>query len=327
MKDAVLKQKPTIKEKKFNSSDFFQKYGIVIILMIMVAGFTMAKPVFIRSNNIINIFKQVSVIGTLAFGVTMVIITGGIDLSSGSVVALVGVITATYAAPSGNVFVAILIGLGAGLLCGAINGAILSKTGIPPFIATLGMMTAARGAALLFSGGRPVSDVSDSFLVLGSGSIGPLPVPVFIFLLMGLISHIILRRTKFGKTIYSIGGNEQAAKLCGINVKRVLTLVYAYAGLMAAVGGILLASRVSSGNPTAGLAYELDAIAATVIGGTSLTGGVGLISGTIIGALIIGVLNNGLTLMGVSPYWQQIVKALIIVGAVVLDTYRNKSRS
>ena len=306
-------------------SDFMRKYGIVLILILMVIGMTAVKPVFIRSANIINIFRQVSVIGTLAFGVTLVIITGGIDLSSGSVVALVGVITATLAAPGGNILFAVVIGLLVGVACGTISGSIIATTGIPPFISTLGMMTAARGAALLFTDGRPVSDLADSFLVLGAGNIfGVVPVPVLIFLAMGVISHILLGRSKFGKTIYAYGGNEQAAKVCGINVKRVLIIVYAYAGLMSAVGGIILTARVSSGNPTAGLSYELDAIASAVIGGTSLNGGVGFIAGTVIGALIIGVLNNGLTLIGVSPYWQQIIKAFIIVGAVVLDSYRHR---
>jgi inositol transport system permease protein len=312
-------------KKKIGKNELFKRFGIVFILLLMVIGFAVMKPVFLRSANIINIFRQVAVIGTLALGVTLVIITAGIDLSSGSLVALVGVITATFAAPGNNVFIAILIGLSVGALCGLINGVILAKTGIPPFIATLGMMTAARGGALLFTGGKPVSNISDSFLYLGSGKIGFLPVPVLIFLLMGLMTHIILAKTKFGKTIYSIGGNEQAAKLCGINVNKVLIIVYSYAGIMSAVGGIILTARVSSGNPTAGLAYELDAIAATVIGGTSLSGGVGLISGTIIGALIIGVLNNGLTLIGVSPNWQQVIKAIIIVGAVTIDTYRNRT--
>lgn len=305
-------------------SQFLKKYGIVVVLLIMVIGMTVAQPVFIKSANLINIFKQVSVIGTLALGVTLVIITGGIDLSSGSVVALVGVIAATFAAPGNSVIVAVLIGLAVGAACGLFNGTILAITGIPPFIVTLGMMTAARGAALLFTNGRPVSDISDGFLVLGSATIGFMPVPVLIFLVMGAITHVLLRKTKIGKTIYAYGGNKQAAKVCGINTNKVLIIVYTYAGIMSAVGGIILTARVSSGNPTAGLSYELDAIASAVIGGTSLTGGVGFISGTIIGALIIGVLNNGLTLMGVSPYWQQIIKAIIIIGAVVLDSYKNK---
>jgi inositol transport system permease protein len=293
-------------------------------LILMVIGMTAVKPVFIRSANLINIFRQVSVIGTLALGVTLLIITGGIDLSSGSVLALVGVVTATAAAPGQSVFVAVLIGLLVGGLCGLINGSILAATRIPPFIVTLGMMTAARGAALLYTDGRPVSDLSDEFLVIGTGTVGPIPIPVIIFLTMGVITHILLRKSKFGRTIYALGGNEQAAKVCGISVQKVLVIIYTYAGIMSAVGGVILTARVSSGNPTAGLAYELDAIASAVIGGTSLDGGVGTITGTIIGALIIGVLNNGLTLIGVSPYWQQIIKAIIIVGAVVLDSIRHK---
>ena len=305
-------------------NDLLKRYGMVLILILMVIIMSAVKPVFIKSANIINIFKQVAVIGTLAYGVTLIIITGGIDLSSGSVVALVGVVTASLAGPTGNIFIAMAVGLLVGAACGGTNGFILAKTGIPPFIVTLGMMTVARGLALTYSGGRPISDIAESFLYVGTGKIGFMPVPVIIFLLMGLMTHIILRKTPFGKKIYAIGGNEQAAKVCGINVKKSIIIIYTYAGIMSAVGGIILTARVSSGNPTAGLSYELDAIASAVIGGTSLTGGVGFISGTIIGALIIGVLNNGLTLIGVSPYLQQIVKGVIIVGAVVLDAYRNK---
>ena len=305
-------------------NDLLKRYGMVLILILMVIIMSAVKPVFIKSANIINIFKQVAVIGTLAYGVTLIIITGGIDLSSGSVVALVGVVTASLAGPTGNIFIAMAVGLLVGAACGGVNGFILAKTGIPPFIVTLGMMTVARGLALTYSGGRPISDIAESFLYVGTGKIGLMPVPVLIFLLMGLMTHIILRKTPFGKKIYAIGGNEQAARVCGINVKKSIIIIYTYAGLMSAVGGIILTARVSSGNPTAGLSYELDAIASAVIGGTSLTGGVGFISGTIIGALIIGVLNNGLTLIGVSPYLQQIVKGVIIVGAVVLDAYRNK---
>ncbi len=305
-------------------NDIMKRYGMVMILFLMVIIMTVVEPVFIKSANLINIFKQVAVIGTLAYGVTLIIITGGIDLSSGSVVALVGVVSASFAGPGENIVIAIVAGLLVGTACGFTNGFILAKTGIPPFIVTLGMMTVARGLALTYSNGRPISDISDSFLYVGTGKIGFLPVAVLIFLFMGLVTHIMLRKTPFGKKIYAIGGNEQAAQVCGINVKRSIIIIYAYAGLMSAVGGIILTARVSSGNPTAGMAYELDAIASAVIGGTSLTGGIGFISGTIIGALIIGVLNNGLTLIGVSPYLQQIIKGVIIVGAVVLDAYRNK---
>jgi inositol transport system permease protein len=311
-----------ITKEKLN--DYSKRYGMVVILLLMVIGVSSIKPVFLKSANIINIFKQVAVIGTLAYGVTLIIITEGIDLSSGSVVALVGVVSASFATMGGNIYIAILAGLFAGALCGAANGIVIAKTGIPPFIVTLGMMTIARGAALLYSGGKPIGHINPSFLYIGAGKIGWLPVCVLIFLLMGLLSHVILRKTKFGKAIYAIGGNEKAALICGLNVKKVKIIIYTYAGLMSAIGGLMLTARVSSGNPTAGLSYELDAIASVVIGGTSLSGGSGFISGTIIGALIIGVLNNGLMLLGVSPYWQQIIKGLIIVGAVVLDASRNK---
>lgn len=318
---------PKSKEAFFSKeklNDYSKRYGMVLILFLMVIGISSVKPIFLKSANIINIFKQVSVIGTLAYGVTLVIITEGIDLSSGSVVALVGVVSASIATMGGSVLLAILAGLFAGALCGAINGTIIAKTGIPPFIATLGMMTVARGGALLYSSGKPIGHINPNFLIIGAGKIGWLPVSVLIFLSMGIVSHILLRKTKFGKTIYALGGNENAAKICGLNVQKIKILLYTYAGLMSAIGGLILTARVSSGNPTSGLSYELDAIASAVIGGTSLSGGTGFISGTIIGALIIGVLNNGLMLLGVSPYWQQIIKGIIIIGAVVLDASRNK---
>lgn len=305
-------------------SDYSKRYGMVLILILMVIGISSIKPVFLKSANIINIFKQVAVIGTIAYGVTLVIISEGIDLASGSIVALVGVVSASFATMGGNVFVAILAGLAVGALCGAISGTVIAKTGIPPFIATLGMFSIARGAALIYSGGKPIGHINPSFLYIGAGKIGALPVCVIIFLFMGLVTHIILRKTKFGKSIYAVGGNEKAALICGLNVQKIKVILYTYAGLMAGIGGLILTARVSSGNPTAGVGYELDAIASAVIGGTSLSGGSGFISGTIIGALIIGVLNNGLMLLGVSPYWQQIIKGLIIVGAVVLDAKRNK---
>lgn len=318
---------PKSKEGFFSKeklNEYSKRYGMVLILFLMIIGISFIKPIFLKSANIINIFKQVSVIGTLAYGVTLIIITEGIDLSSGSVVAFVGVVSASIATMGGSVVLAILAGLAAGALCGAINGIIIAKTGIPPFIATLGMMTIARGAALLYCGGKPIGHINPNFLIIGAGKIGWLPVSVLIFLSMGLVSHVLLRKTKFGKTIYALGGNENAAAICGLNVQKIKILLYTYAGLMSAIGGLILTARVSSGNPTAGLSYELDAIASAVIGGTSLSGGTGFISGTIIGALIIGVLNNGLMLLGVSPYWQQIIKGLIIISAVVLDASRNK---
>lgn len=309
---------------KEKGAQILNKYGILFILIAMVAVMSFLSPAFLNANNLLNVVRQISFIGIVAMGVTMIIITTGIDLSSGSVIALVSVVVASYAHPGDSLFVAIAIGLGIGALCGFINGAISAKGKIPPFIATLGMMTAARGLALLYSDGRPIPDLSDSFMFLGKGEIAGIPFPIIVFVVMGIISHLLLSKTKFGKYTYAIGGNEQAARICGINVDRYKIMIYTYAGLLAAIAGMMLTARISVGQPSMGVMFELDAIAAAVIGGTSLAGGVGTIAGTMIGALIIGVLNNGLDLLGVSSYWQQILKGAIIVTAVLIDSRKNK---
>jgi inositol transport system permease protein len=266
------------------------------------------------------------VVGIVAIGVTLIIITTGIDLSSGSVIALSSVVVASMVHPGDYpLALSLVVGLGLGALTGVINGAIISKGKIAPFIVTLGMMTAARGLALLYSGGRPIGNLSSSFKVIGQGSLLGIPIPILIFLAIGFITYLILNKTKFGKYVYAIGGNEQAARIAGVNVDKYKIMIYGYAGLLSAIGGIILTSRISSGQPTAGTMYELDAIAAAVIGGTSLSGGIGTIGGTIIGALIIGVMNNGLDLLNVSSYWQQILKGVIITVAVLIDS-RKKSK-
>ena len=303
---------------------FMSKYGILFILLAMIIVMSFMSDTFLRTQNILNIVRQISFIGIVAMGVTIVIITTGIDLSSGSVIALTSVLVASVAHPGDSLIGALALGAGIGIACGAINGIITAKGKIPPFIATLGMMTAARGLALLFSDGRPVPNLSESFMFLGKGVIAGIPVPIIIFILIGIISHILLSKTKFGKYTYAIGGNEHAAKICGINVDRHLIFIYMYAGLLSAIAGIMLTARISVGQPSMGVSFELDAIAAAVIGGTSLSGGVGTIPGTIIGALIIGVLNNSLDLLGVSSYWQQILKGAIIVTAVLIDSRKNK---
>nr|WP_078408920.1 ABC transporter permease [Priestia abyssalis] len=309
---------------KEKGSQILNKYGILFILIAMVVVMSFLSPAFLNANNLLNVVRQISFIGIVAMGVTMIIITTGIDLSSGSVIALVSVVVASYAHPGDSLFVAIAIGLGIGALCGFINGAVSAKGKIPPFIATLGMMTAARGLALLYSDGRPIPNLSDSFMFLGKGEIAGIPFPIIVFIVMGIISHLLLSKTKFGKYTYAIGGNEQAARICGINVDRYKIMIYTYAGLLAAIAGMMLTARISVGQPSMGVMFELDAIAAAVIGGTSLAGGVGTIAGTMIGALIIGVLNNGLDLLGVSSYWQQILKGAIIVSAVLIDSRKNK---
>jgi len=322
-----MKKQATVEQVdwKTKASNLFARYGIFFIFIGMVILMSILTPTFLNPYNLINVVRQVSFIGIVAMGVTIVIITKGIDLSSGSVIALVSVIAASFAHPGDYpLIVPILIGLAVGTLCGFINGTISAKGMIPPFIATLGMMTAARGLALLYSDGKPIDNLSDEFLFLGGGEVLGLPVPIIVFALMGIISHLLLNNTKFGKHTYAIGGNEQAARISGINVDRHLIWVYTYAGFLTAVAGLMLTARISVGQPSMGVMYELDAIAAAVIGGTSLSGGIGTIPGTIIGALIIGVLNNGLDLLNVSSYWQQILKGIIIVIAVLIDSRKNK---
>lgn len=304
-----------------------KRYGTVLVLLGMVILMSILSPNFLKVQNLLNIVRQVSVTAIIAIGVTMVIITGGIDLSSGSVIALVSVVVASLAHPDTfPLFVPILAGLAVGALTGFINGGIIAKGNIPPFIATLGMMTTARGLALLYSDGKPIGNFTSSFEFIGGGTILGIPVPIIILIVVAAISHFLLSSTKFGKYIYAIGGNEQAARISGINVNKVKILVYSYAGVMSAIAAIVLTSRISSGQPGAGISFELDAIAAAVIGGTSLSGGIGTIPGTIIGALIIGVLNNGLDLLNVSAYWQQILKGGIIVGAVLLDQRKHRTQ-
>jgi inositol transport system permease protein len=314
-------------KNRFNEKalHFFSRYGMLFILIALVILMAILSPTFFTSGNLLNIIRQMSIVGIVAIGVTMIIITTGIDLSSGSVIALVSVIVASVAqVDSYPLLFAITIGLGVGLLAGLINGTIIAKGKIAPFVVTLSMMTAARGAALLYSGGRPIGNLSDSFKFIGQGSVLGIPVPIIIFGLVALISYLLLNKTKFGKYVYAIGGNEQAAVIAGVNVQKYKILIYGYAGLLSAVAGIILTSRIASGQPTAGVMYELDAIAAAVIGGTSLSGGIGTIGGTVIGALIIGVMNNGLDLLNVSSYWQQILKGAIITVAVLIDSRKNK---
>jgi inositol transport system permease protein len=303
------------------------RYGIVLILIAMVTIFSFLSPVFLHTQNLINVLRQVSIITILAYGVTNIIITTGIDLSSGSAAALVSVVVASVAHPNQfPLIIVLMVGLGVGLLVGFINGFIIAQTQIPPFIATLGMYTAARGVALLYSNGKPISGFTPQFDFIGGGQVFGVPVPIVILAVVTLISHVLLNNTKFGKYTYAIGGNEQAAKISGINVYKYKILIYSYAGLMAGIAGIVLTSRISSGQPSAAVGYELDAIASAVIGGTSLSGGIGTIPGTLIGGLIIGVLNTGLNLLNVSAYLQQIVRGSIIVGAVILDQRKYRSK-
>lgn len=323
-------------EKALHLADLFGKYGIVFIFVAMCVILALTAPGFATLRNLTNVVRQMSIIGILAIGVTFCIITAGIDLSSGAVLAFVGVIVASFSQTkvmNGQpvsvvlpIIVGILIGLAAGALMGFINGALTAYGRIPPFVATLGMMTVARGAALLYSGGRPIGYLKPSFTYLGGGYFLAIPVPIWIYVIVGVISHFLLSQTRFGVYVFAIGGNVQAARRCGINVEKNLILVYTYAGLLSAIAGIIMVSRTAAGNPTYGLSYELDAIASTVIGGTSLAGGIGSILLCVVGAMIIGVLTNGMDLLGIDPNWQQIVKGAIIVTAVLADVIRRRNK-
>jgi len=305
-----------------------KQYGIFIVFIAICLIISFISPQFLTVSNWTIIITQVSINALLAFGVTFVIITGGIDLSLGSIVAVAGVSAAMLAHPNSYpVILPIVIGLLAGLLIGAFNGFIITKSKIAPFIVTLGTMTIGRGLALILSNGRPVSNLSDSFVFIGSGKILGIPFLIIILLFMFILCSVILNKTILGRYIYAVGGNEQAARASGINVNQVKMAVYSISGLLAGLAGILLTSRITTGQPNAGAGFELDAIAAVVIGGTSTTGGKGSIAGTLIGVLLIGVINNSLDLLNVTSYYQQVVMGVIIIGAVVLDSLNQKSNS
>jgi len=278
-------------------------------------------PYFLTVSNLLNIAEQTSIIAVVAAGMTFVIITAGIDLSVGSVLAFSGVVMASSLAAGRSIPLALAIGLSVGLVCGIGNGVLISVGRLPPFIATLGMMSIARGAALMFTQGRPISGFSETFRSIASTDVLGVPFPVIVMIGVYLVSHLVLARTKLGRYAYAIGGNETAAHLSGVNVRLYKTAVYGLSGMCSALAAVLLTARLNSAQPIAGIMYELDAIAAVVIGGTSLMGGEGTVAGTLIGALIIGVLRNGLNLLAVSSFIQQIVIGSVIVIAVLLDTF------
>jgi len=293
--------------------------GLSIVLWIMT-------PYFLTVSNLLNVAQQTSINAIIAVGMTFVIITAGIDLSVGSLVAFSGVVLASVLQAGVPLPIAILVGLGVGLSCGMINGLLITHGRLPPFISTLGMMSVARGAALLYTQGRPVSGFSENFRYLATGEIFHIPAPVIIMGVVYIIAHFVLNRTKLGRYAYAIGGNEEAAILSGINVKLYKTMVYALCGMLSGLAALILTARLNSAQPIAGNMYELDAIAATVIGGTSLMGGEGTVLGTLIGALIMGVLRNGLNLLGVSSFIQQIVIGSVIIIAVLMDMALKKQR-
>lgn len=320
--------------RKYNH--YLVKFQPLIALMLLVLALSLLSDRFLTVDNGWNVMRQISVNICISVGMTLVVLTAGIDLSVGSILALCGAITAgllKYGVeiPVANLYIgftvfgAILAGLLAGSLLGLFNGWTITRFKVPPFVATLAMLTIGRGLTMLWTRGHPVTGLGENFAFLGTGWFLGIPMPVWISGIVVLGAIILTKKTRFGRHIYAIGGNESAARLSGINIKRVKILVYSIAGALAAIGGLIVTARLDSAQPNAGMSYELDAIAAVVIGGASLSGGRGTIAGTVIGAIIIGVLNNGLVLLNVSPFWQQVVKGLVILLAVIIDKTNSKN--
>jgi len=276
-------------------------------------------PHFLTLSNLLNVAEQATIIAIVAVGMTFVILTAGLDLSVGSVLAFAGVVMASALHAGAPLPFALLAGLVTGTVCGLVNGLLITLGRLPPFIATLGMMSVARGTALMYTGGRPISGFSENFRWLATGEVLRVPIPVIVMIGIYAIAFFVLTRTKLGRYTYAIGGNEEATHLSGVNVRFYKIVVYGLAGLFSGLAAILLTARLNSAQPIAGMMYELDAIAATVIGGTSLLGGEGNVLGTLIGALIMAVLRNGLNLLGVSSFLQQVVIGSVIIVAVLID--------
>jgi ribose transport system permease protein len=312
------------------------KFQSLIALIVLCVVLSFLSDKFLTVNNVWNVMQQISVNICISVGMTLVVLTSGIDLSVGSVLALSGAITAGLLKngiewQGQNLYVgftvlgAILAGLLAGGLIGCFNGWTITRFKVPPFVATLAMLTMARGLTLLWTKGFPISVLGPGFDFIGTGWLLGIPVPVWISLVVILAALVLTKKMSIGRYIYAIGGNENAARLSGININKIKIIVYGLAGVLAAVGGLIVTARLDSAQPNAGISYELDAIAAVVIGGTSLAGGRGSIWGTVLGAVIIGVLNNGLVLLNVSPFWQEVVKGLVILLAVIIDRANSKS--
>lgn len=316
------------KPKKFDIVQFLEKYGVLLFLIVLCIAFGLSSPNFLSVRNLSNILTEVSIYGIVAVGMTCVILTGGVDLAVGSVLALAALAGAWVVTNIGSdaffgmsFLVALLISCAVGAATGYIHGKTITTFNVPPFIVTLGGMTIWRGATLVMNEGAPIAGFDAGYRWWGRGDLLGIPMPVIVLLVVAAAGFVVLRYTRFGRQIYAVGGNPEAARLTGIDVRRILVSVYVIVGLLAGLAGFLLSARLGSAEAIAGTSYELRIIASVVIGGTSLFGGMGGVGGTIIGALLIGVLLNGLVMMNVSPYYQQIIMGVIIVLAVAFDTY------
>lgn len=304
---------------RWNWREIFARFGLLMALVALVAALSLLSDRFLTPSNVVNVLRQISINAIIACGMTVVIIGRGIDLSVGSLLALTGVVGASLAVGGLPAGLAILAAMALGTALGTFNGLFVAYAGIAPFIVTLAGLTIFRGAALAFTDGRPITGLPAAFMTLGYGTFLGLPVPIWIMLGFLLLTHVILRFTALGRAIYAIGGNEEAARLSGIAVRRVQAFTFAFSGLASALAAMVLTGRLNSAQPSAGVMFELDAIAAVVVGGTSLFGGRGGVFGTLVGALIIGVINNGMNLLNVPSFYQQIVKGGVILGALLIE--------
>lgn len=316
-------------KKKFNMGEFYSKLGPLAALLILVIFVSIMNSSFLNVNNLMNLFQQISVNALIAFGMQFVILTAGIDLSVGSILALSGAFAAQMILMGMPPLLAFLIGVVMGAIFGAFNGALIAYGKAAPFIVTLATMSVFRGATYVLTNGNPITgpkmNNSLSFQFLGQGYLFGIPFQVYIMIIFYVIAYLLLHKTTFGRKTYALGGNEKAAFVAGVNTKKLIILIYTIAGFLSAVGGMILTSQLASAQPDAGTGYEMDAIAAVVLGGTSLAGGKGKMFGTLVGALIIGVLNNGMNLLGISSFYQQIVKGIVILTAVLLDRKQSQN--
>jgi ribose/xylose/arabinose/galactoside ABC-type transport system permease subunit len=323
----MIPARPASQIPAFDRRAFLQRFGLIFSFLLLILALSLLSERFLTSANLINVLRQAAINGIISVGMTLVILTGGIDLSVGSVLALSVTVGASLMKQGQPVWLAVLAALSIGTLLGVINGVMIARAKIPPFIATLGMLTVARGLTLMYTQGQPITGLPASFRWIGTGVVGSIPVPIVLTLLIFVAGWVFLSRTKYGAQIYLMGDNPTAASLTGIPIKAMTVLVYAISGFCAALAGLVLVARLDSAQPIIGQGYEFNAIAAVVVGGTSFAGGEGGLGGTLLGALLIETLNNGLNLLNVSPLWEQVVKGVVIALALLLHkTFSAPSR-
>lgn len=304
--------------REFNLRGFLQRYGLVVSFLILCIALSLLSDRFLTMGNLTNVLRQSTINLIIAIGMTYVILTAGIDLSVGAILALATVVTADLLQRGVPIAPTIFLGVTIGAVLGMANGLLISRVKVPPFVATLGMMTVARGLALTYTQGRPITGLPDAFRIIGTGYLGPIPMPIIVAALTFLLGYLLLTRTRMGLNIYALGNNPVAAHYTGIATSNYITFVYVLAGALAALAGMILVARLDSAQPTAGISYEFDAIAAVVVGGTSFAGGEGSLMGTLLGVLVISVLNNGLNLLNVSSFYQPVVTGIVIALALLL---------